>query len=189
MSGGCRDGMDEFADRQRQRGVAMDAEDANPTTIRAAFGRLAIGVAVITTLDGGEPHGATGMAWAEHPAPPLVLTTLRRSGRTRQLVSACGAFGVNVLAARQAELVRQFAGSSREPTERMRDVPLVRGQRHGLPLLRDSVVALECAVTDVHPFGGHDIVVGRVETVRLAPDAEPLVYCAGTLGTLAPVRG
>jgi flavin reductase (DIM6/NTAB) family NADH-FMN oxidoreductase RutF len=56
--------------------------------IRAGFGRLAVAVAVITTLEDGRPHGCTGMAWAEQVTPPLLLTTLRTGGRTRELVEA-----------------------------------------------------------------------------------------------------
>lgn len=71
--------------------------DDRTRTIRTGFGRLAVAVAIITTLDDGRPHGCTGMAWAEHATPPLLLTTLRSDGRTRELVGAARQFGIPVL--------------------------------------------------------------------------------------------
>ena len=55
--------------------------DDQARAVQAGFGRLAVAVAIITTLDNGRPHGCTGMAWAEHATLPLLLTTLRSGGR------------------------------------------------------------------------------------------------------------
>src|SRR5690606_10402892 len=141
----------------------------------AAFARRTVGVVIVTTLDGDVPHGATGMAWAEHGDPPLVLTTLRTSGRTRELVGASGVFGVNVLADDQESYVRTFARKEREPGDRFVGVPYARGEALGLPVLDGAVASLECRVRAVHPFGGHDIVVGEVASVVLGPGERPVV--------------
>lgn len=152
--------------------------------LRVGFNRLAVAVSIVTTLDGDQPHGCTGMAWAEHPDPPLVLTTLRKDGKTLELVRATGAFGVNVLAGDQEPRVYSFAARSREPGDRFADIPWKPGPARGVPLLDGCVAAFECEVRDVHPFGGHHIVVGEVVSTGPAVDDRALVHYDGRLWTL-----
>jgi flavin reductase (DIM6/NTAB) family NADH-FMN oxidoreductase RutF len=158
-------------------------------TIRAGFGRLAVAVAIITTLEDGQPHGCTGMAWAEHAAPPLMLTTLRTGGRTRELVGAVRRFGVNVLAQEQQALVTAFAARSPEPGARFSGVPFSSGPEYGVPLLDGCLASFECEVRDIYPFGGHDIVVGRVASASVAGEGRPVVHYDGHLWDLDGTDG
>jgi flavin reductase (DIM6/NTAB) family NADH-FMN oxidoreductase RutF len=155
--------------------------DDRDRTIRAGFGTLAVAVAIITTLDDGRPHGCTGMAWAEHVTPPLLLTTLRSGGRTRELVGAARQFGVNVLSEEQRAHVGRFAARSQEPGARFADVPFSPGPTFGVPLLDGCVASLECAVKDIYPFGGHDIVVGEVAWASAAGAGWPVIHYDGHL--------
>lgn len=160
------------------------AESGN---VSAGFDRLAVAVAVVTTLDGEQPHGSTGMAWAEHADPPLVLTTLKCTGRTRELVEASGVFGVNVLADTQAGYVKKFAAKSREPGDRFIGIDYSAGDRLGVPLLAGCVATFECELRDVYPFGGHDIVVGHVAATTMDVDGPALVHYDGHLWSLNEV--
>lgn len=157
--------------------------------IRAGFGRLAVAVAVITTLDDGRPHGATGMAWAEHATPPLLLTTLRAGGRTRELVGTVRRFGVNVLSEEQEPYAAKFAARSPEPGARFSGVPFSPGPVHGIPVLDGCVAAFECEVRDIYPFGGHDIVVGRVAWAFAAGAGWPVIHYDGHLRGLREADG
>jgi flavin reductase (DIM6/NTAB) family NADH-FMN oxidoreductase RutF len=152
----------------------------------AVFSRLAVAVAVITTLDDGQPHGSTGMAWAEHGTPPLLLTTLRRGGHTRALVEAAGRFGVSILSERQRAYTRQFATREAAPGARFAGVPFTPGPALGVPLLDGCAAALECEVQDIYPFGGHDIVVARVASASAAEGEQPVVHYNGQLWELRP---
>jgi flavin reductase (DIM6/NTAB) family NADH-FMN oxidoreductase RutF len=163
--------------------------DDRARAIRAGFGRLAVAVAVITTFDDGWPHGCTGMAWAEHPAPPLLLTTLQVGGRTRELVGAAGWFGVNVLSEDQQAHVGKFAARSPEPGARFRGVPFSPGPVRGLPVLDGSVASFECEVEDIYAFGGHDIVVGRVAWASALGEGRPVVHYDGHLWGLREASG
>ena len=160
-----------------------------PRAIGTGFGRLAVGVSVITTLDDGQPHGCTGMAWAEHAEPPLLLTTLRSGGRTRELVEAVGRFAVNVLSEQQRAYARAFAARSPEPGARFRGVPFSPGPAYGVPVLDGCVAAFECEVRDIYPFGGHDIVVGRVAWASAAGEGRPVVHYDGRLWPLREAAG
>ena len=167
-------------------GPTRPITDDQAKAIRAGFGRLATGVAVITTLDDGRPHGCTGMAWAEHAAPPLLLTTLRAGGRTRELVGAERRFGVNVLSEEQRAYTARFAAREAEPGARFAGVPFSPGPALGVPLLDGCVASFECEVTGIHPFGGHDIVVGRVAWAvpadkGAAGEGRPLLHYDGHL--------
>ena len=163
--------------------------DDQAWAIRAGFGRLAVAVAVITTFDDGQPHGCTGMAWAEHASPPLLLTTLRAGGRTRELVRAAGRFGVNVLSEEQRAHVGKFAARSPEPGARFSGVPFSPGPVLGLPVLDGGVASFECEVEDSYPFGGHDIVVGRVAWASAVGEGRPVVHCDGHLWGLREAGG
>lgn len=154
--------------------------DDQARTIRAAFGTLAVAAAVITTLDDGQPHGCTGMAWAEHPAPPLLLTTLRAGGRTRELAGAARRSGVNVLSEEQQAYAGKFAARSPAPGARFSGVPFSPGPAYGLPVLDGCVASFECAVEAIYPFGGHDIVVGRVAWAS-AGEGWPVIHYDGHL--------
>jgi flavin reductase (DIM6/NTAB) family NADH-FMN oxidoreductase RutF len=161
-------------------GPTRPITDDQARAVRAGFGKVATGVAVITTLDDGRPHGCTGMAWAEHAAPPLLLTTLRAGGRTRELVGAVRRFGVNVLSDEQRAYVARFAARSAGPGARFAGVPYSPGPALGVPLLDGCVASFECEVAGIHPFGGHDIVVGQV-TWAAAGEGRPLVHYDGHL--------
>lgn len=129
------------------------------------------------------------MAWAEHAAPPLLLTTLQVGGRTRELVGATGRFAVNVLSERQKAHVGKFAARSPEPGARFSGVPFSPGPVHGLPVLDGCVASFECEVEDIHPFGGHDIVVGRVAWASAAGEGRPVVHYDGHLWGLREAGG
>jgi flavin reductase (DIM6/NTAB) family NADH-FMN oxidoreductase RutF len=155
--------------------------DDQARTIKAGFGKLAVAVAIITTLDDGQPHGCTGMAWAEHATPPVLLTTLQSGGRTRELVAAVRRFGVNVLSGEQQRYVRQFAARSAEPGGRFQGAPFSPGPVYGVPLLDGCVASFECEVQGIYPFGGHDIVVGRVAGAFAADAGRPVIHYNGRL--------
>lgn len=121
------------------------------------------------------------MAWAEHAAPPLLLTTLQAGGRTRELVGTAGCFGVNVLGEEQQAHVGKFAARSPEPGARFSGVPFSPGPVCRLPVLDGCVASFECEVEDIYPFGGHDIVVGRVAWASAAGQGRPIVHYDGHL--------
>jgi flavin reductase (DIM6/NTAB) family NADH-FMN oxidoreductase RutF len=150
-------------------------------TIRTGFGKFAVAVAIITTSDDGQPHGCTGMAWAEHATPPVLLTTLQTGGRTRELVAAVRRFAVNVLSDEQQSYIRKFAAKSVAPGARFEGVPFSPGPVYGVPVLDGCVASFECEVQGIYPFGGHDIVVGRVAWASGVAAGRPVIHYDGRL--------
>jgi flavin reductase (DIM6/NTAB) family NADH-FMN oxidoreductase RutF len=157
-----------------------------PVDVAVAIGRIPAGVAIITTVQDGRPHGATGMMWAESPDPPLALTTLQRTGTTRRLIEAEAAFGISLLTARDKHLTWQFARRA-DAADRFAGVSVSHGPVHGIPLLDDALATFECELEAVYPFGRHDIVVGRIVSARAddSPDAGPAIHFVGRLWQLS----
>ena len=142
--------------------------------LRAAFGRFATGVAFVTTELDGTPLGLIVSSFAAVSLqPPLVSFCPSRASITWQRMRHAGRFAVHVLAARHGGFARRAAppGADRfaEPD-----------------VLRDALAAIECDLATEHAAGDHWIVVGQVRRLRLASDAQPLVYYAGRFGGFQP---
>jgi flavin reductase (DIM6/NTAB) family NADH-FMN oxidoreductase RutF len=151
--------------------------------LRGPFRSIASNVAVITTHGPDGPHGCTGMAWAEDPASPYLLTPLSRTGRTRAYIESSGRFAASLLAADQAEVARQFARRG----DRFAGIAHTRGEL-GLAIIDGAAVAVECQLEASLEFGTYDLLVGRVESVRHRAAAPVLTFCDGAFGTHVPAE-
>lgn len=147
-----------------------------PDAFRAVIGHLPTGVTVVTASGPEGPSGLTANAVSSLSLdPPLMLACLDRGSRTLRAVEAAGRFGVNVLAADQAELARAFA-TKREMHEKWDGVAW--SDRAGAPALDGTVVWAACELRDVLGGGDHVIVTGSVLDVAAA-DADPLLFFRG----------
>jgi flavin reductase (DIM6/NTAB) family NADH-FMN oxidoreductase RutF len=144
---------------------------------RRAMGRFVSGVTVVTTVDGGQALGCTVSSFCSlSENPPLVLVCVRRDRLMGFALSQAPAFTVNVLRQDHAELARRFASPF---PNRFDGVPTTPG-RHGIPILSDTIAAIECDRYEVVDGGDHVIVLGRVISTTLR-DGEPLIYRDGEL--------
>jgi len=132
----------------------------DPTTFRAALGRFASGVTVLTTRAAdGTDLGMTATAFTSVSlAPPLILVCVDHDA------SAVPALTIGA---------DRFAG-----------LAIVRGLNE-VPLLDGVLARLECRVTATYPGGDHRIVVGEVHEATLG-EAGPLLYFRGGYGRLTP---
>lgn len=77
--------------------------------------------------------------------------------------------------------------SSGRDTAASRAAPRPRARTAAEPdVLRDALAAIECDIEAEHAAGDHWIVVGLVRRLRVASDAQPLVYFAGRFGGFQP---
>jgi flavin reductase (DIM6/NTAB) family NADH-FMN oxidoreductase RutF len=147
--------------------------------LRAAMGRFATGVTVITTRDrAGRPFGTTANAVSSVSLrPPLVLACLRRESETLAALLERRRFAINVLHSSQSELSDRFARRAAEDTWDA----VAHRTPHGIPLLEGAIATLECELHDLADGGDHAVVVGHVVGLEHAPDAaaEPLLFYAG----------
>jgi flavin reductase (DIM6/NTAB) family NADH-FMN oxidoreductase RutF len=143
---------------------------------RDAMTRLPTAVTVVTAFGEAGPSGLTANAVASLSLdPPLMLACLDRGSRTLRAVQHAGRFGVNVLAADQADVASAFA-TKVEMHEKWEG--LGWRERGAIPALDGIVVWAACELRDVLAGGDHVIVTGRVLDVAHR-DADPLVFYRG----------
>jgi flavin reductase (DIM6/NTAB) family NADH-FMN oxidoreductase RutF len=146
---------------------------ADPTKFRQLLGRFATGVTVVTTLDpGGRPAGMTASALASVSLdPPLLLVCVGLQADFHKAMSGAARFAVNVLAADQEPLSRQFAAVG---GDHFAGVAYHAGP-HGLPLLDGVVAHVFCDRWSRHEAGDHTVFFGLV-TGGVAFERPPLLY-------------
>jgi flavin reductase (DIM6/NTAB) family NADH-FMN oxidoreductase RutF len=144
--------------------------------LRAALGRFATGVTIVTCLDdAGAPVGLTANSFnALSLQPPLVLWSLRRSSPSLAAFSAAPRFVVNVLSEAQVDLSRRFAS---QVPDKFADGPWSQGDG-GVPVLIGAAAVFECETMSQQDAGDHALFIGHVRRAAEAPLA-PLVFHAG----------
>jgi flavin reductase (DIM6/NTAB) family NADH-FMN oxidoreductase RutF len=148
----------------------------DPDAFRAALGRFASGVTIVTTRDdGGRDHGMTVSAFCSASLePPLVLACIGHEASMHGIILSADRFGVSILAAGQEQLARRFAD---QRSDRFDGVGYSRGQL-GVALIDDALAHLECVVVGRHDAGDHTIVIGRVDAA-VYHTGRPLAYYRG----------
>jgi flavin reductase (DIM6/NTAB) family NADH-FMN oxidoreductase RutF len=154
--------------------------EVTPDEFRAALGRFASGVTVITVeLAEGGVHGMTANAFCSVSLhPPLVLVCVDHLAETYLHLRERGEFGVSILKAEQEALSEFFADAERNPDAGYRLGIRYRKMNSGMPVLAEALANLDCRVVASHPAGDHTIFVGEVREAALGEGA-PLLYFRG----------
>jgi flavin reductase (DIM6/NTAB) family NADH-FMN oxidoreductase RutF len=161
------------------------ADDSlTPTALRAALGRFATGVTIVTCRGAaGEPVGLTANSFSGLSLePPLVLWSLRAASTNIAAFVAAKHFVINVLADAQVDLSRRFAGR----TEDKFAEGLWSAGLHGVPVLAGCAAVFECETVSQQTAGDHVLFIGRVQRLSEAPLA-PLVFQSGHYHLLGEV--
>ena len=144
--------------------------------LREALGSFVTGITVVTTRNGGEPHGLTANSFSSVSLePPLVLFSLSRAADCFDAFERAEAFAVNVLRSDQEDVSSRFATKD---VDKWTGVDWRPGHG-GCPLLEGAVAAFECRVAARHEGGDHVIYVGEVVRFDHRPDAAPLAFFRG----------
>ena len=165
---------DRFLEEQR----AVDASPFDSRDLRRALGQYATGVTVVTTTDAsGRPFGMTANSFTSVSLnPPLVLWAAARSSPSLAAFEESQRFAVNVLAADQHHLSRQFSTSGSDKFDGVRLRP------GDLPMLEGTVASFVCRRLPGDrgriDAGDHVLFLGEIESYA-APGGEPLVFHSG----------
>ena len=157
--------------------MSVSADD-----FRAALGRFATGVTILTARDGaGTDHGMTVNSFASVSlAPPLVLACIANDADMYPVLRGATAFALSVLAADQEALSRRFAD---EADNRFDGVAFTRATS-GVILLDNAHAHIQCRRVAWHEAGDHGICIGQVERVAIGL-GEPLLYYRGAYTRLS----
>jgi flavin reductase (DIM6/NTAB) family NADH-FMN oxidoreductase RutF len=135
-------------------------------------------VTVVTTLDDGEPYGATVSSFASLSLnPPLITIALDNRSALLAHLLRVRKFGVNLLSHDQADLATLFA---QRDADRFADTAWYLD--HGIPRLKGAPGWMVCGVHHVVTGGDHQLILGRVEVASRA-ELPPLIYAHRTFGT------
>jgi flavin reductase (DIM6/NTAB) family NADH-FMN oxidoreductase RutF len=143
---------------------------------RAALGRFASGVTVVTTRDAeGRLHGLTVSAFCSLSLePPMILVCIEKTTGSHYAFEESEFFAVNFLAEGQEALSNHFASHIPDKFE---DVEYRLGVGE-VPVLENAFVTLECRLAYTYDGGDHTIYAGLVEKSNVH-DENPLIYWHG----------
>lgn len=141
-------------------------EGLNAPDFREAMARWASGVAIVSVRD-EQGVGATTVSSFSSLSlePPLVLFALSHASRTLKRVEASKRFTVSVLSAAQREVAVRCAKGEADGSA-FDEGAFVRG----------CLAGLSCTLLDVHRYGDHLLLIGRVVGVQRGAEQEPLLY-------------
>lgn len=147
-----------------------------PDAFRAALGRFATGVTIVTATDAeGRPIGVTANSFNSVSLdPPLVLWSLAKSSMSRTAFESAREFAIHVLAATQEELSCRFA---RRGEDKFASVEWETSSG-GAPLLKDFAARFRCRTAHRYEGGDHIIFVGEVLDFEHR-DLPPLLFHSG----------
>jgi flavin reductase (DIM6/NTAB) family NADH-FMN oxidoreductase RutF len=154
----------------------MAAGHVSAEEFRRALSAYATGVAVVTSIGPEGPSGATANAVTSLSLdPPMMLACLDRGSRTLTSVRAQGRFGVNALAAGEAELARRFSAKDPAP-EKWSGVEWSESEH--LPRLEGALVWVACELRDLIDGGDHLILTGNAIEAD-SREGQPLLFHRG----------
>ena len=158
--------------------------DIPSDTLRAALGRFATGVAIVTCVGAdGDPVGLTANSFNSLSLqPPLVLWSLRLASPSLNAFASAAHFVVNVLAEAQVDLSRRFASQMSDKFAAGAWAPGLGGA----PVLAGCAAVFECRLQAQHETGDHRLFIGQV--LRLTDLAvAPLLFQGGHYRMLGEV--
>ena len=147
------------------------------TEVAALFRRLSLGVYVIGVAH-EEQRDAFTAAWVMQVSfdPLLLALSVNPQNASYALLRASDAFAVSVLQRGQMELARRFGTRSGRELDKLAGVRWHAGHS-GAPILDEAVAYFDCELTESHPAGDHELVIGRVRDGRILDgDAVPMTY-------------
>ena len=146
----------------------------DPEQLRRSMRAWSSGVTIVTAAHAGDHHGMTVSSFTSVSLePPLIIISLHTESRTHRLVTASGAFAVNILGASQQELSERFAKSGGDDRfEGLETETLITGA----PTLVGALARLDCRVQQVIPVGMNTLFLAEVVAARGDGEGSPLVY-------------
>ncbi|MEK3975248.1 flavin reductase [Psychrobacillus sp. FSL K6-1267] len=140
---------------------------------RTIMGSFATGVTVITTQVDDEIHGMTANAFMSVSLQPkLVAISIGEKAKMLGYINSSKKFAINILAANQKDLSKQFAGQLNS------DEVVAFETYQGQPIIKNSLAVISCELFNQLDAGDHTVFIGRVTGLKHEPQ-EPLLFFEG----------
>ncbi len=157
----------------------MGGSDDLKAQFLEGMSRSAASVSVVTTDGPAGRGGVTVSAMTSISADgetPTMLTCLNASSSALPLVLENGCFCINVLRIGQTDISDVFSSRRPAPGGDKFNAVEVEVLATGAPSLTEALVSFDCRIISAERHGTHHICIGAVESVRVAPDGDPLLY-------------
>jgi flavin reductase (DIM6/NTAB) family NADH-FMN oxidoreductase RutF len=165
--------------------MSTQAHEDLRSQFRAAMRRYPAAVTIVTAADNRRHHGMTATAVTSLSLdPPSLLVCVNRKTLLHDILLSARRFCVNVLGCGQAELSGAFSGLL--PAGKRFELGAWKRTDDGIDFLEDAQANVFCERVAAFPYGTHTIFIGEVESVRLPPPVQPLIYHDATYCTSAP---
>jgi flavin reductase (DIM6/NTAB) family NADH-FMN oxidoreductase RutF len=160
---------------------AFLAEPPRPAQLVAdakrALRRLASSVSVVTCRHDGRNFAMTATSVsALSMDPPSMLVCVNRSANFHAALSAAGAFGINILSRAHVVISRCCSGAA-GGDNRFNVGDWDTGG--AAPLLADAQAAIVCRKDKRLEYGTHTVFMGRIISIAVSGDVDPLIYVDG----------
>ncbi|MCC5969060.1 MAG: flavin reductase [Pararhodobacter sp.] len=143
-----------------------------------AMRHVASAVALLTFRDQAGWAGLTTTAICSATTePPTLVVCVRRDLPVASRLRAAGVFAVNFLTDAQADIARRFSTSSQIECNPFDTGDWSEGAT-GAPVLAGAVSSFECRIERAFEHGSHDLLLGLVQDLKMAP-GENLLYRDG----------
>jgi flavin reductase (DIM6/NTAB) family NADH-FMN oxidoreductase RutF len=163
---------------------AIPLNDPLAAQTKLALRRLASSVAVVTCRDDQARHAMTATAInAMSMQPPSMIVCVNRSAAFHAAISSAAGFAINILHRNQVEISMGCGGQARGED---RFGYGAWGEEAGVPILTDAQARVVCAKEATFDYGSHTIFVGRVTSIDIHGEVDPLIYVDGKYTCLPP---
>lgn len=161
----------------------MSETTIDPALFRQVLGSYPTGVCAITaTAADGAPVGMViGSFTSVSLDPPLVGFLPDKNSSTWPMIEAAGHFCVNVLASDQMDVCRQLAAKGPDKFAGLE----VAMSDHGHPVIVSSIARIDCDIHAVVDAGDHWFVMGKVLSLEVVRDEDPMLFHRGRYGGFA----
>lgn len=149
---------------------------------RRILGHYPTGVCAVTAMAGPErPVGLiVGSFTSVSLHPPLVSFFPDKSSSTWPQIEAAGRFCVNVLGDRQQDVCSSLAARGED---KFAGVSFSVSEL-GSPIIDGALAWIDCELEAVHEAGDHFFVLGRVVSLNLHCEGNPMIFHKGGYGTV-----
>lgn len=153
---------------------------------RQVLGQYPTGVCVVTAVMSSGDRGGmvVGSFTSVSLDPPMIAFFPSSTSQTWPELRDSERFCVNVLAADQEWVARQFAMA---PMEARFDGVATRSTPSGAPLVDGAVAWIECSAALVQEAGDHFLVLGDVTALGIENGKLPLLFFRGGYGRFSPL--
>ncbi len=143
----------------------MDPELLNRVTWKIPNALVLVGAA-----DGDEWNGMT-TSWVTQLSmkPVLVGVSVDNDAVTHRLITAGGAFSVNLWSSEDTRTFVKFSKPAVRDGNTLNGRPVRVGET-GVPVFEEAIAWMECRVVEAHDLGSHTLFVGEIVEVGINDD-------------------